>query len=90
MGGFFVFTSLPILLDIYGFSKFADVMLWPVVFICLLLIIRLGILLYRIKCPECGMYTKTKSYRPESPERLSSYCESCDILWDLGIGNSGD
>jgi hypothetical protein len=43
--------------------------------------------LYHVPCPICLGKTITKSSRKETPNSWSAFCEKCDLLWDLGIGN---
>lgn len=45
-------------------------------------------LLKFVKCPECGDKTITKSSTKELPKSHSAYCQKCNILWNLGVGNS--
>jgi hypothetical protein len=41
-----------------------------------------------VKCPICHGKTECQSTHKAMPDHHSAYCKSCDILWNLGIGNS--
>ena len=49
---------------------------------------KIWYLLKHVECPDCQAKTITKSSTDGLPDKHSAYCEHCDILWDLGIGNS--
>lgn len=49
---------------------------------------RIWYLLKYVECPDCRSKTVTKSSFEALPDNHSAYCKHCDILWDLGIGNS--
>lgn len=49
---------------------------------------RVWYLLKRTPCPECGEKTTPYTTHPSLPDMHSAYCKRCDILWDLGVGNS--
>jgi predicted neutral ceramidase superfamily lipid hydrolase len=44
--------------------------------------------LKRVDCPDCNEKTVAKSKHELLPDNHSAYCAKCDVLWDLGIGNS--
>jgi len=43
--------------------------------------------LYHVPCPICLGKTITKNSRKETPDSWSAYCNKCDVIWDLGVGN---
>jgi protein-S-isoprenylcysteine O-methyltransferase Ste14 len=44
--------------------------------------------LKRVNCPDCDEKTVSKNKHELLPDNHSAYCAKCDVLWDLGIGNS--
>ena len=94
---FLSFTTaivLPLALAHYGFDRLMNrIGIYYVCGVFLLFIgwfIRLYYSLYHLSCPKCGGRTVTRRSSPESPYVWSATCKRCDILWDLGIGNSPD
>jgi hypothetical protein len=72
----------------HGYSDFADSVLWFVLISNLLFFIGLGAMPYLVRCATCQGKAMTKSRRAELPDHWSAHCKSCNVLWDLGLGNS--
>jgi hypothetical protein len=89
--GFFAAIALPLLLDNYFGALLDRIGFYYVcgLFVVFILVfIRLYYWLYHQPCPECGARTVTCMKSAELPGGWSARCNRCDILWDLGIGNS--
>ena len=91
-----ILFSVLFLLCVYGNRIFPDVesnhyfllffcALWAVI---LYMFVRIWYLLKYVDCPDCKAKTETKNSVEALPDHYSAYCKHCDILWDLGIGNS--
>ena len=73
----------------HGFlGDFGDIDIWFVFISNLSLLIGLGAMTYFVRCPLCHGSTVTKSLRKELPDYWSAHCRSCDVLWNLELGNS--
>jgi hypothetical protein len=89
--GFFAAIALLLLLDEY-FGAFMDRI--GFYYVCGLFVVFIAAFiclyywLYHQPCPECGARTVTRMTSAELPGGWSARCNRCDILWDLGIGNS--
>lgn len=74
-------------------SDFAHTVYWKTAFaliwiVALHLFIKGWWLVKYVQCPQCGHSTMTKDRCEALPDSHSAYCKQCEILWDLGIGNS--
>jgi hypothetical protein len=90
----FTLTGIPIYLADHGFSQTMDAIgLYLVGGIFVFFIICYICLHYWLKhvaCPACGAQTITKRTCADLPEAWSARCETCEIIWDLGIGNKAE
>ena len=46
--------------------------------------IFLGYQLFNVKCPTCGL--KTRTAKDPTQSCWMAHCKSCNKIWDLGIG----
>jgi hypothetical protein len=92
----FISLLVLILLCIYGnriIPNFVSNHYFQVIFVAIWVVgiymfARVWYLLKYVECPNCRTKTVTKSSVEAFPDHHSAYCKHCDIIWDLGVGNS--
>ena len=67
-----------------GYEKISDWML--IAFFVFVPIGLVGgfIMLYNVRCPDCG--GKTKTIQNKEIDMWQAHCSKCDVTWNLGIG----
>lgn len=67
-----------------GLEKVSDILLISV-FVVTFLAFTIGfIYLYNVKCPNCGL--KTKTIKNTKIDMWQAYCPKCSVTWNLGLG----
>jgi hypothetical protein len=72
----------------HEFRRLADVALWFVLISNVLLFVALSAMPFVVRCAYCRGKTVTKLQREECPDTWSAHCVSCDVIWNLELGNS--